>query len=80
MSTNFKTSDIVLAACLQVHNYKLTDIEVFGSKGTFVFADVDDDIVHQYDTGQCRVEPQNFNSTIKQLTTAIKRKANEQTI
>lgn len=77
MTTHFKTSDIVLAACLQVNMYQLADIEVEGHKGTFVFTDVDDDIIHLYDTGQCRVEPQNFNSTIKQLTTAIKRKANE---
>jgi hypothetical protein len=40
----FKTSDIILAACLQVHNYPLISIELSDTKGTFVFNDIDDSV------------------------------------
>lgn len=70
----YRTSDIILAACLRLEGIQMTDIEVVGSKGTFVFEDVDDDVISQYDLGQVRVEPVAFNNMIKQLTTSVRRK------
>lgn len=69
----FKTTDIVLAAALKVHNYSIVDIEKNGNKGTFCFDDVDDEVVTRYDLGQLVVEPMAFNNAIKALTTATRR-------
>lgn len=70
---NFKTTDIILAAVLKLKNYKLLDIERNGSKGTFVFIDVDQEDVKEFDLGSTKVEPVTFNNTIKSLTTAVRR-------
>ena len=72
----YKTTDIVLAACLRTQGYTLEDIEVVGNKGTFCFREVDDQILEDYDLGKCLVEPVAFNNTIKQLTTSVRRKTN----
>lgn len=69
----FKTTDIVLAATLKVHNYVIVDIEKTGNKGTFCFNAVDDEIISKYDLGQMLVEPASFNNAIKALTTATRR-------
>lgn len=69
----YKTTDIVLAASLRVHNYKMNSIEILGNRGTFVFEDVDQDFLMQYDLGKCLVEPVAFNAGIKQLTTSVRR-------
>lgn len=69
----FETTDIVLAACLRIKGYKMTNIVKQGNKGTFVFADVSDDVVEKYDLGQLQVEPRAFNNEIKALTTAARR-------
>lgn len=69
----FKTSDINLASCLKLKNYNLTSIEVVGSKGTFIFENVDQDFVNEYNLGKVLVEPVTFNNTIKQLTTSVRR-------
>lgn len=71
--TEYQTTDIILAACLRLNGYDMTDIELTGSKGTFVFVDVDDSFVQDYDLGKCRVEPVAFNNAIKQLTTSVRR-------
>jgi len=72
--SNFKTTDIILAAVLTLKKYKLLDIERNGgSKGTFVFQDVDQEDVKEVDLGESRVEPISFNNTIKRLTTAVRR-------
>lgn len=70
----YRTSDIILAACLRLEGIQMTDIEVTGNKGTFVFEDVCDDFIGEYDLGQVRVEPVAFNNMIKQLTTSVRRK------
>jgi hypothetical protein len=74
----FKTSDIILAACLKVHQHTMVSIEISGTKGTFVFSDVDEDLLNEYDLGNLRVEPVTFNNTIKQLTTSVRRMINSQ--
>jgi len=51
----------------------MTKIEKQGQKGTFVFANVDQDLIQSYDLGDARVEPVAFNNMIKQLTTSVKR-------
>lgn len=71
--TNFETQDIVLAATLKVFGYKLDRIEKTGNKGTFIFSDVSQSTVTDFDTGNCKVEPIAFNNAIKALTTATRR-------
>lgn len=69
----YRTSDIVLAAFLKISGCQMTKIEKQGQKGTFVFADVDQDLVQSFDLGAARIEPVAFNNMIKQLTTSVKR-------
>lgn len=69
----YKTTDIVLAATLKTLGHGLLDIEVQGTKGTFVFGEVDPDFLTQFDLGKQRVEPVEFNNAIKQLTTSVRR-------
>lgn len=69
----YKTSDIVLAASLKVSGYPLDDIELSGTKGIFVFNQVDKDFLLDFDLGKIQVEPVIFNNTIKQLTTSVRR-------
>ena len=73
MDEFYKTSDIILAACLRLNDYDMIIIEKDGNKGTFVFADVDPNFVMEYDLGKTRVEPVAFNNVIKQLTTSVRR-------
>lgn len=70
---SFKTSDIVLAAVLRLNDIELIDIEVMGSKGTFIFTNIDADFLVQFDLGKALVEPVAFNNMIKQLTTSVRR-------
>jgi len=69
----YKTTDIVLAAFLRLNGCQMTDIEVQGSKGTFVFENVGTDLIAAYDLGKAQVEPVAFNNAIKQLTTSVRR-------
>lgn len=73
MEEFYKTTDIILAACLRLNDYDMVMIEKEGSKGTFVFADVDLDFITEYDLGKVHVEPVAFNNAIKQLTTSVRR-------
>ncbi len=73
MHTIFNTQDIVLAATLKVYGFKLDRIEKTGNKGTFFFTDVEKNVVSDFDTGNCKVEPVAFNNAIKALTTATRR-------
>jgi hypothetical protein len=70
---NYKTTDIILAATLRVHGYMLHLIELNGKKGTFIFEDVDQEFITDYDLGNIKVEPISFNNNIKQLTTSVRR-------
>lgn len=72
----YRTTDIVLAATLKFNNYNMTSIEISGTKGTFVFEDVDTDFLTNFDLGKCSVEPVGFNNIIKQLTTSVRRMMN----
>ncbi len=72
----FRTSDIILAACLKLNDVEMIKIELNGSKGTFVFGNVDQEYVDNYDLGKCHVEPVTFNNAIKQLTTSVRRMSN----
>lgn len=72
---SFRTTDIILAAVLRLSDIELIDIELAGNKGTFVFVNVSDEFIGQYDLGKCLVEPVAFNNTIKQLTTSVRRMA-----
>ncbi len=69
----YKTTDIVLAAFLKINGAAMLRIEKQGQKGTFVFGTVDQTLIADYDLGNARVEPVNFNNTIKQLTTSVRR-------
>ena len=71
--TEFKTTDIILAAVLKLNGFEMTRIDRNGNKGTFVFADVSNDIISEFDLGKTRVEPVTFNNAIKQLTTSVRR-------
>ncbi len=71
---SFKTTDIILAACLKVSGFELDSIKkTDGGKGTFIFSNVSNDYLLQYDLGKVLVEPVNFNNAIKQLTTSVRR-------
>lgn len=72
----YKTSDIVLAASLKSLGNTLSSVELQGSKGIFVFEDVEQQFLDQFDLGQVRIEPIAFHSAVKQLTTIVRRKLN----
>lgn len=69
----FGTTDIVLAAYLKIQGYKMVEIMKNGTKGTFIFTTVPEDIINSYDLGQTLVEPKALNYEIKALTTAARR-------
>lgn len=69
----YNTTDIILAACLRLNNYEMTEIKVEGNKGTFCFVNVDQEVISEYDLGKAQVEPVAFNNMIKQLTTSVRR-------
>lgn len=69
----YRTSDIVLAASLKIHKYEMIRIDVEGSKGIFVFKDVDKEFLTDFDMGRVTVEPVAFNHSIRQLTTSVRR-------
>lgn len=71
--TEFKTTDIILAAVLKLRGIEMTEIERNGNKGTFVFANVPENIISEFDLGKIQVEPVTFNNAIKQLTTSVRR-------
>ncbi len=73
MHIEFKTTDIILAAVLRLEGLEMTDIQRTGNKGTFVFANIPDELIVTFDLGKCRVEPVTFNNAIKQLTTSVRR-------
>ena len=68
-----ETTDIVLAAYLKIQGYKMIEILKNGNKGTFVFDNVPNETIDDYDLGQAQVEPRSFNYEIKALTTAARR-------
>lgn len=75
MDEFYKTTDIILAACLRLNGYDMVVIEKDGNKGTFVFSTVKPEFITDYDLGKVLVEPVSFNNQIKQLTTSVRRMA-----
>lgn len=74
MIETYKTSDIILAACLKVSGFDLDSIKRTDTgKGVFIFTNVSEEYLSQYDLGKVLVEPVNFNNAIKQLTTSVRR-------
>ena len=73
MQTKYETTDIVLAAFLRLSGIDLVTIVKQGQKGTFVFENVADELIQDYDLGRARVEPVQFNNAIKSLTTSVRR-------
>ena len=73
MVLEYKTTDIVLAAYLRLNECVMLNIEKIGLRGTFVFENVDDDLITAYDLGRALVEPVAFNNMIRQLTTSVRR-------
>jgi len=71
--TEYRTTDMNLAASLRMHGYEMTDIKLNGNKGTFNFINVNDEFINDFDLGKTLVEPVAFNNTIKQLTTSVRR-------
>lgn len=71
--TEYKTTDIVLASYLILSQCVMRGIEKVGQKGTFVFENVPTSTITTYDLGKATVEPVALNSTIKRLTTSVKR-------
>lgn len=69
----YRTSDIVLASFLRLCGYQMTRIEKQGQKGTFVFCNINEQSLVDYDLGNALVEPVAFNNAIKQLTTSVRR-------
>lgn len=72
----YRTSDVVLAAALRVHGVKLERIEKDPQslrRGVFIFSNVTEEILLEFDAGDMRVEPSAFNQQIRVLTTAVKR-------
>jgi hypothetical protein len=72
----FSTSDIVLASCLKLAGYELDHIDRDGNKGVFVFNAVDQQFIDDVDLGKHKVEPVQFNNTIRHLTTSVRRMLN----
>lgn len=73
MITEYRTSDIVLAACLKMERVKLERIDREGRRGIFVFVNVPEEFISNFDSGLMLVEPASFNSEVRTLNTAIKR-------
>jgi hypothetical protein len=68
----YKTTDIVLAAFLKINACSMIGIEKQGQKGTFVFNNVDQNLIKLFHLGQASVEPVAFHNAIKQLTTSVR--------
>jgi len=73
-TTTVETQDILLAATLKVKGYKLAGIHVEGYKGAFLFENVTQSDVEEFDLGNSLVEPVAFNNAVKTLTASVKRK------
>jgi len=69
----YSTSDIILAACLKLEGYQLIRIEKTNNKGTFIFENVQKQLIEDFDFGKLCVEPVAFNQAIRSLTTAVRR-------
>lgn len=69
----YRTTDIVLAACLKLFGHLMESIEVEGRRGTFVFVDVPDGFIRDFNCGKIQVDPVSFHGMLRQLTTSVNR-------
>lgn len=70
---NYRTTDIVLAACLKLDLHSLECIEVVGRRGTFVFKEVSEKFINEFNCGRVRVDPVAFHGMLRQLSTSVNR-------
>ena len=73
MNNPFQTTDITIAAYLTCADFKLVRIDKQGMRGTFVFDNVNPEVITQFDLGKALVEPSEFHNAVKQLTSACRR-------
>lgn len=69
----FRTTDIVLASCLKLHGYELKQIVCKGKQGTFVFVDVEQLVIEDFNCGRIHVDPVLFYGTVRQLSASVVR-------
>ncbi len=64
----FRSTDLALSAFLLTSGHRLIRIDLEGHKGVFVFsrAEIGDDPI-KFLNGQARVEPGNYQSSIRKL-------------
>lgn len=71
--TVFKTSELPLVAFLRMEGYTITEIvKVNDFKVEFLFNDVDRELLAQFNTSQCLVEPRQFASSMHQQMKSAK--------
>ncbi len=76
---DFQTTDLVLAAVLRLNDNELSYIELSGkdrSRGIFHFADVDSEMLDNFNQGNVRVEPSEYHAMARRLTDSIRRLVN----
>lgn len=69
----YQTTDILEAAVLKLALVKLDRISVNDRQGMFHFVNVPEDLLDNFNTGQCLIEPCAFNAEIRNLNNSIKR-------
>jgi hypothetical protein len=69
----YRTTDIVLAACLKMSGHAMDSIEVEGRRGTFVFINVPGEFIKDFNCGKIQVDPVSFHSMLRQLSTSVNR-------
>lgn len=74
----FRTSDIQLIAFLRYKGYTVKKIEKISDyKAEFIFVDVDRELLEQFNTDNCLVEPRQYASIMHQQMQSAKRKIRE---
>jgi hypothetical protein len=69
----YRTTDIVLAACLKLQGFLMESIEVEGRRGTFIFSSVPDEVIKDFNCGKIKVDPVTFHGMLRQLSTSVTR-------
>jgi hypothetical protein len=72
-SVLYSTDDVTLAAYLVIKEYHLKIIEKHENHGTFVFVDVPDEVVQEYECGSARVEPRKFSFEMRNLISNVRK-------
>jgi hypothetical protein len=71
---SYITTDIVLAATLQLKGYNISSIVVEGRRGTFTFNDVPPDIISDFHECRILVAPVAFHRALRDITTRVSHK------